>query len=100
MEGGAPFGFQLDHDGNPSHPFATAKEVTGGGKVIVLSEAMAAIFLGTPDGERLSGTPRNYAETTYWGKDSERFNNDIMTWLLSQTETKIASQTQATRFLD
>ena len=100
VEGGAPFGFQLDHDGNPSHPFATAKEVTGGGKVIVLSEAMAAIFLGTPDGERLSGTPRNYAETTYWGKDSERFNTDIMTWLLSQSGTKIASQTQATRFLD
>ena len=100
VEGGTPFGFQLDQAGNPSHAFATAKEVTGGGKVIVLSEAMAAIFLGTPDGERLSGTPRNYAETTYWGKDSERFNADIVTWLLSKSATKVVSQPQSDRSFD
>lgn len=97
VEGGSPFGFQLDQAGSPSHAFATAKKVTGGGKVIVLSEAMAAIFLGSPDGERLSGTPRNYAETTYWGKDSERFNSDILTWLLAKPKVQAVSQTRSVR---
>lgn len=91
VEGGSPFGFQLDRDGNPSHPFATAKKIAGGGRIIVLSEAMAAIFLGTADGERLSGTPRNYAETNYWGKDSQKFNADILTWLLANPATEVAT---------
>lgn len=92
VEGGFPFGFQLDQAGNPSHPFAASKTVDGGGRVIVLSEAMAAIFLGSPEGERLSGTPRDYANTNYWGKDSERFNAEILTWLLASREEQFGSQ--------
>ena len=81
VEGGTPFAFQLNKEGEPSQPFAAYVEVSGGGRVIAMGEAMAAIFLGTPDGERLTGTPRNYLETQYWGKDSERFNADIFAWL-------------------
>ena len=84
MKGGTPFAFQIDRDGDPSHPFAAYVKTSEGGKIVVLSEAMAALFLGTADGERLSGTPRNYDQTKYWGKDSEVFNADLFAWLLEE----------------
>ena len=86
VEGGEPFAYLIDRDGNPSHPFGAFHQVDRGGRVAVLGEAMASLFLGTPKGERLSGTPRNYAETTYWGKDSEQFNASLVAWLLNQDE--------------
>ena len=82
VEGGKAFAFQLDRQGNSSHPMAAFAELDGGGRVVVVSEAMASLFLGTEEGERLSGTPRNYAQTQYWGKDSEQFNSDLLAWLL------------------
>ena len=83
VEGGKSFGFQLDRDGNPSQAFASSVETPSGGKIVVLGEGMATLFLGSKDGQRLSGSPDDYARTNYWGKDSAQFNADILTWLLS-----------------
>ncbi|MCA9023503.1 MAG: hypothetical protein KDA74_25315, partial [Planctomycetaceae bacterium] len=83
IKGGTPFAFQLNQAGNPAEPFAAYKKVTGGGKIIVLAEGMASSLLGTKEGIRLSGVPRNPARTTYWGKDSIPFMNEIISWLLS-----------------
>jgi hypothetical protein len=48
----------------------------------VLSDAMATLFLGTADGVRLTGVPRNPLLTTYWGKDSAIFMEELLTWLI------------------
>ena len=90
VEGGIPFAFQLDRDGNRTRPFASYATTAGGGKVVVMGEAMASLFLGTPDGERLSGTPRNYHQTRYWGKDSRAFNADLLSWMLSVPQATTA----------
>ena len=41
-----------------------------GGRIVVLGEGMASLFLGDPNGE-----------TTYWGKDSVMFMEEVLTWL-------------------
>ena len=79
VEGGTPFAFQLDKDGKPSHPFAAYKQVENGGRVVVLGEGMASLFLGDPNAVRLSGD-RN-GQTIYWGKDSAIFMEEVLAWL-------------------
>lgn len=81
VEGGTPFAFQLDKDGKPWHPFAAYKRLDNGGRIVVFGEGMASLFLGDPNGVRLSGVPNNPSMTTYWGKDSTVFMEEVLTWL-------------------
>jgi len=71
VEGGTAFAFQLDKEGKPSHPFAAYKRLDNGGRIVVLGEGMASLFLGDPNGVRLSGSLNEL--TPYWGKDSAMF---------------------------
>jgi hypothetical protein len=82
VEGGTPFGFQLDVDGRPAQPFAASTIVPGGGRIVVMGEGMASLFLGAPDGIRLTGPPRDARNTVYWGKDSAMFMAEVLGWLL------------------
>ena len=51
-----------------------------GGKIIVMSDGMAGLLLGRPDGERFSGT--GPGDSKYWGKDSRLFMEEILSFLL------------------
>jgi hypothetical protein len=51
----------------------------GGGKLVVMSDGMAALLLGRRDGVRFSGTTP--ADSKYWGKDSRVFMKEIMAFL-------------------
>jgi hypothetical protein len=51
--------------------------------VIAIAEAMVALGMGKPEGVRLSGVPNDPSRTTYWGKDSAVFVDEIMRWLLA-----------------
>lgn len=82
VEGGTPFAWQLDRDGKPAQAFGASAIVGKGGRVIVLADAMATLFLGSPDGVRLTGVPRDPSRTTYWGKDSAIFMEELLTWLI------------------
>ena len=84
VEGGTPFAWQLDAAGTPAQPFASWLKVEGGGRIVVMGEAMVSALLGTPEGQRLSGKPRDAAGTTYWGKDSRIFMEDVLAWLLAR----------------
>ena len=79
VEGGTPFAFQLDRDGKPWHAFGAYTRVEGGGRLVVLGEGMASLFLGDPKAVRLGGS----LETLwpYWGKDSAIFNEELLSWL-------------------
>jgi hypothetical protein len=79
VEGGTAFAYQLDKDGKPSHPFAAFARVPGGGRIVVLAEGMASLFLGDPKGVRLSGDSNNI--TPYWGKDSAIFMEEVLAWV-------------------
>jgi hypothetical protein len=79
VEGGTPFAYQLDKDGKPSHPFGAYTRVAGGGRIVVLGEGMASLFLGDPNAVRLSDDPKNL--TPYWGKDSAIFMAEVLAWL-------------------
>lgn len=79
VEGGTPFAFQLDKDGRPAQPFGAFTRLDSGGRVIVLGEGMASLFLGVPTAVRLSGSVDNL--TPYWGKDSAIFMEEVLTWL-------------------
>ena len=67
VEGGTPFAWQLDKDGKQAQVFAASTTVGTTGRVVVLGDAMATLFLGTPEGVRLTGVPRDPTRTTYWG---------------------------------
>lgn len=82
VDGGTPFGWQLDRDGKPAQPFATQTTVGARGRVVVLAEGMASLFLGVPEGVRLTGVPNEPGRTTYWGKDSAVFMEELLTWLI------------------
>ena len=82
VEGGTAFAWQLDKDGKPAQVFAASTTVGKTGKVVVLSDAMATLFLGTAEGVRLTGVPRDPSRTTYWGKDSAIFMEELLTWLI------------------
>jgi hypothetical protein len=79
VEGGTPFAYQLDKDGKPWHPFGAFKRLDTGGRIVVLGEGMASLFLGDPHGVRLSGDQKNI--TPYWGPDSAIFMEEVLTWL-------------------
>lgn len=83
VQGGTPFAFQLDKEGKPAQPFAAFLQLDNGGKIIVLAEGMSSAFMGSKEGIRLSGIPRNPARTTYWGKDSKVFMGEVIAWLMS-----------------
>ncbi len=51
-----------------------------GGKIIVMSDAMAGLLLGGPDGERFSGSGPQ--DSRFWGKDSRVFMEEILAFLL------------------
>ncbi len=55
------------------------KRLDNGGRIVVLGEGMASLFLGEPNGVRLSGSLND--PTTYWGKDSAIFMEEVLTWL-------------------
>ncbi|HNX05110.1 MAG TPA: hypothetical protein PKI32_06390 [Opitutales bacterium] len=82
VEGGTPFAWRLDDKGEAAEVFAACAEVPGGGRIVALAEGMAYLGMGSPDGVRLSGVYRDPAHTTYWGKDSAAFMEEVRSWLL------------------
>jgi hypothetical protein len=82
VDGGTPFAFQLDEAGKPAQPFAASTIVAGGGRVVVMAEGMASLFLGDPAGKRRTGRDRDPQGTVYWGKDSTIFMEEVIGWLL------------------
>jgi hypothetical protein len=42
---------------------------------------MASLLLGVPEGQRLTGAPRDAQNTVYWGKDSGLFMEEVLGWL-------------------
>jgi hypothetical protein len=79
VEGGTAFAFQLDREGKPSQPFGAYKRLENGGRIVVLGEGMASLFMGDAEGVRLSGSLN--AATAYWGKDSATFMEEVLAWL-------------------
>jgi hypothetical protein len=79
VEGGAAFAYQLDKNGKPAQPFGAFARVNTGGRVVVLGEGMASLFLGDPGAVRLSGDQKNI--TPYWGSDSAIFMEEVIAWL-------------------
>lgn len=51
-----------------------------GGKIIVMSDGMAGLLLGSPNGVRFSGT--GPTDSKYWGKDSRVFMQEILAFLM------------------
>ena len=51
----------------------------GGGRLVVLGEGMASLFLGDPNAVPLSGSLDNLLQ--YWGKDSAIFIEEVLSWL-------------------
>jgi hypothetical protein len=82
VEGGTPFAWQLDREGKPAQPFAAFAKV-GNARIVVMSDAMASAFMGSPEGVRLSGVPRDPANTVYWGRDSAVYMEEVLTWLIA-----------------
>jgi len=82
VEGGTAFAWQLDKEGKPGQVFAASTTVGKTGRVVALGDAMATLFLGRPEGVRLTGVPRDASQTTYWGKDSGIFMEELLTWLI------------------
>ncbi len=81
VEGGTAFAFQLDKAGKPAQPFGAYKRLDKGARIVVLGEGMAPLFLGVPNGVRLTGVPNDPTRTTYWGKDSAIFMEELLRWL-------------------
>ena len=79
VEGGTAFAYQLDKEGKPSQPFGAYTRLGTGGRIVVLGEGMASLYLGDPNGVRLSGDRNNL--TPYWGPDSTLFMEEVLTWL-------------------
>jgi hypothetical protein len=83
VEGGTPFAWQLDRDAKPAQPFAAYTKVAGA-RIVVMSDAMASAFMGKPEGQRLTGVPRDPANTVFWGKDSAIFMEEVLAWLIAR----------------
>jgi hypothetical protein len=79
VEGGTAFAYQLDKEGKPAQPFGAYTRLSPGGRIVVLGEGMASLYLGDPNGVRLSGDRNNL--TPYWGPDSTVFMEEVLTWL-------------------
>lgn len=65
-------------DGDYVHCASTT--TPSGGKIVVMSDGMAGLLLGGADGIRLQGTSPQ--DTKYWGKDSEVFMKEVLTFLM------------------
>ena len=76
MKGGTVIS-KVNDDGDYVHSAFVRLE--GGGKLVVMSDAMAALLMGEPNGVRFSGTGPN--DSKYWGKDSEVFMNEIIAFV-------------------
>jgi hypothetical protein len=83
VEGGTPFAYQLDKDGKPGPTYGAFTKVNGGGRVVVLAEGMASLFLGTPTGRRLIPVNKETGNT-WFGKDSAIFMEEVFTWLIKK----------------
>jgi hypothetical protein len=81
VEGGTPFAFQLDKGGKPAQPYAAWKKLEDGGRIVVLAEGMASLFLGSPKGRRLVTVADGDSMYLYWGKDSAIFMEEVLSWL-------------------
>jgi hypothetical protein len=79
--GGTPFAYQLDRDGKAAQPYAAYAKVDGGGRIVVMAEGMASLFLGVPDAARLTVNPDH---PKWWGKDSPVFMEEVLAWLLAR----------------
>ena len=79
--GGTPFAYQLDRKGNPAQPYATYTKLDSGARIVVMGEGMASLFLGVPEGVRLTIQPAN---PKWWGKDSLIFMEEVLSWLLAR----------------
>ena len=84
VQGGTPFAWQLDREGRPAQAFASHLRI-GSARVIVMAEAMASAWLGSAEGVRLTGVPRDPRSTAYWGKDSGIFMDEVFAWLLGRS---------------
>lgn len=84
VTGGTPFAYQLDRAGKPAQAFAAYKKLDNGARIIVMGEGMASLFLGKPEGQRLTGVDRDASRTTYWGKDSALFMEEVLAWLIKR----------------
>lgn len=80
VRGGTPLSIIQDTDQLAHAAFV---ERPAGGRVIAIGEGMVALGMGTPESVRLSGVPNDPSRTTYWGKDSAAFVNDVLCWLLA-----------------
>jgi hypothetical protein len=76
-----PFCYQLDGKGSPPQPYAAYLKLDNGGGIAVMGEGMASLFLGVPEGVRLTVQPTN---PKWWGKDSLIFMEEILSWLLTR----------------
>ncbi len=77
VTGGTPFAWRLDAEGKPAEPFACYVETPNDGRLVAFGEKMAYLGLGVPEGVRLSGVPHDASRTTYWGKDSKAFMDEV-----------------------
>lgn len=80
VKGGTPLSIIQDTEQLAHAAFV---ERPSGGRVIAIGEGMVALGMGTPEGVRLSGVPNDPSRTTYWGKDSAGFMNEVLNWLLA-----------------
>lgn len=69
---------KVNDEGNYVHSAYT--QLPGNGKLIVMSDGMAGLLMGGPDGVRFSGT--GPSDSKYWGKDSKVFMEEIFAFLL------------------
>jgi hypothetical protein len=82
--GGIPFAYQLDRQGNPGQPYAAYAKAGNGGRVIVMAEGMASLFLGEPGAVRLQVDKANPNKTKWWGKDTAIYMQEVLAWLLAR----------------
>jgi uncharacterized damage-inducible protein DinB len=84
IKGGTPFAFQLDQDGKPAQPYASSQKVEGGGRIVVMGEGMASLFLGSARGQRLTKVTSDDQMHLFWGKDSAIFMEEVIGWLVKR----------------
>ena len=71
---------RVNDEGNYIH--CAYLKLPAGGKIIVMSDGMAGLLMGRPDGERFSGT--GPSDSKYWGKDSRVFMMEILAFLIKE----------------
>lgn len=71
---------RVNDEGNYIH--CAYLKLSAGGKLIVMSDGMAGLLLGRPDGERFNGT--GPSDSKYWGKDSRVFMMEILAFLVNE----------------